>query len=321
MEFLRTGLRRENRFNFTECNNSMDILTHAGIGLIGASPVLATRPGLAVSFVAGSVLPDLDALCRLVDRQAFMRTHQTWSHALPVQAAVSAVAGMAAAWSGLNGIELCGGLLAGMLIHSFLDITNTFGVAWLTPFSRRRVCVEWVFFIDAVVLTAIAVTLAGVIPLWLHGEDVPAWYAGSFFAFLVAYVLGKGALRHRTGSFCPESKSLVPSALVPWRFYGTRRDGDEILLFRVNAFKGARSPADRVRLLDDSFAVALETLPEFRLMRGVSTEYHVISSSVEGSGTRLLCRDMRMRNLGTRFGDLEVWLDANRQVIQRRFYV
>jgi hypothetical protein len=30
---------------------------------------------------------------------------------------------------------------------------------------------------------------------------------------------------------------------------------------------------------------------------------------------------MRMRNFGTRFGDLEVWLDANRHIIRSRFYV
>jgi membrane-bound metal-dependent hydrolase YbcI (DUF457 family) len=298
----------------------MDILTHAAIGLIGASPFLATRPGLAAGFVAGSVLPDLDAFCRLVDRQTFMRTHQTWSHALPVQVALSIAAGGAAALFGLNGVELGVGLLAGMVIHSLLDVTNTYGVAWLLPFSRRRFCVEWLFFIDAVVLAAITVALTVVIPRWIHQEDVPAWYAGSFFAFLAAYVLTKGALRRRAGMFCPGSKSLVPSALVPWRFYGTKREQLDILRFRVSAFTGVQTQVARVRLLDDSFAGLLETLPEFRLMRGVSSEYHVISAPADGQGTCLLCRDMRMRNFGTRFGDLEVWLDANRHVTRTRFY-
>jgi hypothetical protein len=76
-----------------------------------------------------------------------------------------------------------------------------------------------------------------------------------------------------------------------------------------------------VRVLDDSFAGMLEALPEFRVMREVSPEYHVVSASQDGPATRLLCRDMRMRNFGTRFGDLEVWLDANRQVTRSRFYV
>jgi len=37
--------------------------------------------------------------------------------------------------------------------------------------------------------------------------------------------------------------------------------------------------------------------------------------------TRILCRDMRMRNFGTRFGDLEIWLDSNHQVLRTRFHV
>jgi hypothetical protein len=113
----------------------------------------------------------------------------------------------------------------------------------------------------------------------------------------------------------------VPSALVPWRFYGTERKQQTITLFRINALTGFRSPAGEVPVLDDSFAGALEGLPEFRLMREVSSEYHVVVASAEGPGTRLLCRDMRMRNFGTRFGDLEVWLNANRQIIRSRFYV
>jgi hypothetical protein len=74
-------------------------------------------------------------------------------------------------------------------------------------------------------------------------------------------------------------------------------------------------------LLDDSFAEMLETLPEFQLMREVSPEYHVVAACADGPGTRLLCRDMRMRNFGTRFGDLEVWLDAKSEIIRSRFYV
>jgi hypothetical protein len=84
---------------------------------------------------------------------------------------------------------------------------------------------------------------------------------------------------------------------------------------------GARSTVGEVLVLDDPFATALDSLPEFHLMRQVSPQYHVVSASAEGAGMRLLCRDMRMRNFGTRFGDLEIWLDSNRQVIRSRFYV
>jgi hypothetical protein len=98
------------------------------------------------------------------------------------------------------------------------------------------------------------------------------------------------------------------------------RDEHAITLFRINALTGAQATVDRVDVLDESFAQALETLPEFTLMCEISPEYHVISASGDGPGTRLLCRDLRLRNFGTRFGDLEVWLDSNRQIVRSRFY-
>jgi membrane-bound metal-dependent hydrolase YbcI (DUF457 family) len=299
----------------------MDILTHAAMGLIAAGPFLADRPQLALGVVAGSVLPDLDAFCRLVGKRAFLKAHQTWSHALPVQLALSFAIGSVAVLCGWNGVEIGGGLLAGLLGHSLLDLTNTFGVAWLLPFSRHRFCLEWVFFIDAVILTGTAATLALVIPIWLRLGQLPALDAAAFLASLCAYVLCKAALRSRAERLCPGAKSLVPSALVPWRFYGTERQQNTISFFRVNALTGDRSPAGEVPLLDATFAGALQNLPEFRLMREVSAEYHVVGATAFGPVTRLLCRDMRTRNLGSRFGDLEVWLGANRQITRTKFHV
>jgi membrane-bound metal-dependent hydrolase YbcI (DUF457 family) len=299
----------------------MDVLTHAGVALVAASPFLASRPELALGIIAGSVSPDLDALCRLVGKRAFLRAHQSWSHALPVQLVLSIAAGTVAALFGWNGVELGGGLLAGLVFHSLLDLTNTFGVALFLPFSRRRFCLEWVFFIDAVILAAVVISVAVVLPRILRNEPVSLSYPVAFLAFLSAYVLGKSVLRRRAAVFCPRAFSLVPSALVPWRFFGTERSQATITVFQINALTGARVPMTEAPLLDDSFAGVLEALPEFRLMREVSPEYHVVGVSPEGGGTRVICRDMRVRNFGTRFGDLEVWLDAKRQIVRSRFYV
>ncbi len=298
----------------------MDIVTHAGIGVIAASPFLASRPELALGLVAGSVTPDLDALCRLISKRAFLRAHQTWSHALPVSVAASLVAGVVASWRGWNGVELGAGLLAGLIGHSLLDTSNTFGVAWLSPFSRRRFCFGSVFFIDAVVLAAIAVSLSLVAPIWLRNKEVPISYAATSLVFLLGYFPAKGALRRRAAKFFPGATSLVPSALVPWRFFATERKPGSIARFRVNALTGARAPLAEASVLDESFAGLLAVLPEFRLMREVSPEYHVVHAAPDGSGTLLLCRDMRLRNFGTRFGDLEVWLDAKQEIVRTRFY-
>jgi membrane-bound metal-dependent hydrolase YbcI (DUF457 family) len=299
----------------------MDIITHAGIGLVEGSPFLADRPELALGIIAGSVLPDLDSLCRLRGKMPFLRLHQTWSHALPVQLLFIAATALIAAILGLRAVELSLGLFAGLLGHSLLDLTNTYGVAWLAPFSRRRFCLEWVFFIDATILVALVITLAAISPMWIRDRSVPSAYAEAFVGFLALYVISKGTLRRRAGRICPNSKSLVPSALVPWRFYGTMLQNGHVSFLQVNTITGACRIVGGSPILDDAFVSVLNTLPEFQIMRENSSEYHVVSASAEEGGMRLLCRDLRIRNFKTRFGDLEVWLDPSQHVSGSRFYV
>ncbi len=43
----------------------MDIVTHAMMGTIAASPFLESHPEVATAFMFGSVLPDLDVLSRV----------------------------------------------------------------------------------------------------------------------------------------------------------------------------------------------------------------------------------------------------------------
>jgi membrane-bound metal-dependent hydrolase YbcI (DUF457 family) len=288
--------------------------------LIAASPFLANRPELALGIVAGSVLPDLDALIRLAGKVSFLRWHQTWSHALPVHIVLSIAWGIIASLIGWKGLEAGGGLFAGLTGHSLLDLTNTFGLAWLLPFSSRRICLAWVFFIDAVILLAMVATLAVLVPGLLRGDEVPVSYAAVFLAFLFVYILAKGMLRRRAGRLMPNAKSLAPSVLVPWRFFGTERQPLAIELFRVNALSGARAPVFKLPLLDEAFAGIIEHIPEYRIMREMSPEYHVVAATPEGSDTHLLCRDMRIRNFGTRFGDLEVWLNSHKQIVRSKFH-
>ena len=298
----------------------MDIVTHAGIGLIAASPFLAAQPEVALGLVAGSVLPDLDACARLVAKRTFLRTHQTWSHAIPVQLTAALTAGIAGHIFGGHGLALGSGLFAGAVVHTLLDMTNTFGVAWLLPFSSRRFCLEWAFFIDAIMFAATLLTLALVIPEWIGAGEVSWWYAGIFFAFCFVYISIKGMLRKRAGSYCAGAGSLVPSALVPWRFYGAEVSRDSVTLFHVNAIYGNRQILERQPLFDARYLPALEASPDFRAMRQLSAAYHVIRAEQEGETTYLLCRDLRIRNFGTRFGDLEVWLDKHHQIIRSKFH-
>jgi membrane-bound metal-dependent hydrolase YbcI (DUF457 family) len=299
----------------------MDIVTHAGIGLVAAAPLMAERPELAAGLVLGSVLPDLDALSRVFGKCAFLRFHQTWTHALPVQLLASMATGLAGAAFGIDGFSLALGLVIGLAIHILLDMSNTLGVKAFLPFWPRRFCLEWVFFIDSVILALTLLAVGLLIRRFLNGGQPPICLTIAFLGILALYIGIKGLLRRRAGTFVPEAITLIPSALKPWRFFGAIESGNCVDLFQINALTGNRETLTRQMVLDGDYAELLSNIPGFRLMRELSPAYHVVSAKRTDAGEIIVCRDLRTRNFGTSFGDLEVLLDANRKIVRTTFHV
>lgn len=299
----------------------MDIVTHAGIGLVIAAPFAAERPELAAGLLLGSVLPDLDALSRVFGKCAFLRFHQTWTHALPVQVLASVGAGLASTLFGMDGLSFALGLFTGLAIHTLLDLSNTLGVKAFAPFSMRRFCLEWVFFIDSVVLAFTFVAVGITTSQFLSAGEAPICVTLGFVGVLALYLGIKGFLRRRAGTFVPEAITLIPSALEPWRFFGVIETGDSVDLFQINAFTGNRLTWTRQIVLDRDYAELLASVPGFRLMRELSPAYHVVSAKRTDAGEVVMCRDLRTRNFRTTFGDLEVLLDPNRKIVQTTFHV
>jgi membrane-bound metal-dependent hydrolase YbcI (DUF457 family) len=300
----------------------VDIVTHGMMGSIVAIPFFATYPEASAAFMFGSVAPDLDAFSRVLGRRAFLRAHQTYSHAFPVIALIAVVAwgareaaGVWAPWAPLA-------FALGMAFHSTLDWTNTYGITLFAPFSKRRFCTEWVFFVDSVVLAACAAALAA-IGLSISRGDGPgtipsAVFAGSMFV----YWLIKVGLRRRAWRACPEGTlSLLPSALFPWRFYGCSRQGEEIVIFRVQALTGVVDDEQRLPILDDGYTAMLNAVPEYTAMQALTPAYHVVETTEIESGVRLVCRDLRTRNFSTRFGQLDLELDGAGQVHKLELHV
>ena len=119
----------------------------------------------------------------------------------------------------------------------------------------------------------------------------------------------------------PDARAWIPSALWPWRYYGCAREGGAVRLLTADARRGEVFEVGRAPVLDGDWADALAAAPEFALMRALSPAYHVVEARAEGDGTYLAARDLRTRNFGTRFGALELWLDAGRQIRRRRWHV
>ncbi len=289
----------------------MDIVTHGVMGVVIAAPLAANHPEAAAAFILGSVLPDADALSRLGGKRAFLKCHQTYTHSLPIIAVVALVAYGIFDLLGFPDYRIAAGLALGMVFHSVLDYSNTYGITLLAPFSAKRFCREWVFFID---LPLIVVSLGALVPVWRSfqsGRFPEAWVSYSYLGFLVAYWVIRIWLRSRAARLAPEGTlSLLPTAFIPWKFLGARRVREQVHLFDLSALDGSLANEAFQDVHDQTYEAVLEQIPEFYRMRTLSPLYHVVEVGVRDKGVVLTCRDLRTRNFNTRFGELTVALDA-----------
>ncbi len=299
----------------------MDIVTHAAMGIILAAPLADSHPVAAACFAMGSALPDLDVLARVFGKRAFLRWHQTYTHSLPLIALTGAFAWLAAPWFGVGDAWAAPALAAGMTLHVLLDVTNTYGITLWAPFSRARRSLEWVFFVDAFVLVVTVLALTLVLRALAAGASLIA-VSLSYAVAMTAYWSIKAVLRHRASRLAPTTTvSLVPSALVPWRFLGCARVDDVVTMFEINACTGRLRHESRVTILDGRHDALLAAQPEVRSMRELTPAYHAVGEMPGDAGTRIICRDLRTRNFGGHFGTLTMDVTRDGRVQERHFHV
>lgn len=289
----------------------MDIFTHVMIGAAATSPFWATHPLESVAFVFGSVLPDIDALSRQFGKVAYLRAHQTWTHAIPLQVVATALAAAALFATGFEifiPTIICMG--AGAMLHSLLDWTNTYGVKLFAPFDRSRRYLEWVFFIDAVVITLTAGTLSAHAWQFATAGRTSAALGAAWLLATASYFAVKAVLRRRAQRALSDAVSLVPSALWPWRFYGLVVDGERATTCTVDALSGAVT--DRQEHHVGSLS-GIDALAEYDVMRELSVGF-LPAAADDGV---IVCRDLRTRNFGTNFGRLTVDVSGSTPRVER----
>jgi inner membrane protein len=174
----------------------VDPLTHLATGVICSQ--LLPAPSRWWAAVAGAVfalLPDVDYFCIFWDRLAFIRYHRGFTHslvALPLFALAGALLGRflgGPRW--FKPLLLLG--LAVLASHLLLDLATSYGTQLLSPFSRRRLALDWIFIIDPY-FTALLV--AGAIAVLAFPHWGPRMGAG-FLAMAGFYLLVCAAYHHQ----------------------------------------------------------------------------------------------------------------------------
>lgn len=299
----------------------MEILTHLTTGLVLAGPLTVARPATAAALVLGSVVPDLDVIGRLTGKLGFFRWHQTMTHG-PVGWVVLPLL----LWAGLS----AGGVwdpwapfafAAAIMLHSAMDVSNTYGVALLAPWSWKRYRLDWVFLFD---LPVILLNLAAVgVTLWFWSADgqAPALIVPAYLVLLAMYWQVRAYLRRRALRLTGErATEMMPTPFLPWRYMGFGRSGGVGRTFICNALTGAITHEQKIDLLDERYAATVAGAPEYRMMRQISPAYHVVTAVKEKDQTQLVCRDLRLRHFGGRFCQLDLMIDAKGEIVERRFH-
>ena len=156
----------------------MDPLTHLTTGVICSQ--LLPAPSRWWAALAGAIfalLPDVDYFFIFWDKLAFIRHHRGFTHslvALPLFALAGALLGRHLGgdrW--FKPLLILG--LAVLASHLLLDLATSYGTQLLSPFSKRRYALDWIFIIDPY-FTALLVagTIAALtFPHW--GPRLGAW--------------------------------------------------------------------------------------------------------------------------------------------------
>jgi inner membrane protein len=287
----------------------VDIVHHGIIGVAGAGVASALgQPEMAVGFLLGSLLPDLDVLFIALGKSRFLRLHQGVTHSLagiPVIGALAAA--IFASLAGISFVPMAMGIIAGMALHVILDLMNTFGVRILWPLPRR-ISLDAFFFIDAYVLGA-SLLFAWAAWFGSHPVAAAAAWAGLVSAYAAARVLQRRRIvaEHRL-------TTAVPSGIFPLTWFVTRREHGLVRTGVVEGLGGCLRWTGTVAEADQTTLAVLRTGPAFADLEAALKMFVPVSVAAEGETKVVLSRCVAVPNFGNRYGETRSVIAAGKVI-------
>jgi len=283
----------------------MDIVHHMGIGGVGFVTLAAQGQELAaLGFLVGSVLPDLDVVFMAAGKRFYLKHHQGPTHSLPLApfyaAAPAALLALQIGWSWALFLGLC----AGLVIHVLLDVLNTFGIQLFWPFTKRRFCLDAVFFVDTIAWTLTAGFFA-IVAADLVSPGIAAIGYATLFSI---YGLAKLALQRRVKARL-NIDFAIPSAWNPFDFFLlTRREG-RLETSTYNALTGRVSRIRVISAFSPEIIRLARKSPIFRDMESILRGLNITCVAENDEGTTVVAQDLAIRNFGGKFGRTELRFD------------
>ena len=300
----------------------MDIITHAASGLVIASPFIERHPFSACLFVFGTCVPDLDVFSRIFGKRAFIFNHQTFTHSISAIFAFPILCWFLLSIYEINEIWASVFFGIGILLHIIMDYTNTYGVAWFAPFSWKRYKLNWIFFIDFVVLAITIIFAIFVAYSIMLSETVSVNIIYVYIGLLIGYWIIMLFFHRQAWKIAPvDTLSLIPSAILPGIYYGYTVSKDVATTFKLNIFNRLQLNKSIVPIFDIQYQAVLNKSSHYLSMRNITDGYHAVEVIREMEIDHIIFRDLCTRNFGGKFGTLELWVDIEGNIIKEVFHV
>lgn len=230
----------------------MDTISHGLAGSVLARS-LTERPGARVALLVGAVagvVPDFDFLF-FSSRLQYLQDHRGWTHSffvMPLLALAPALAVKVFARAArLSTLWLFAAV--GLASHILFDWITSFGTMFLTPLSRERFSLDWVFILDPVFTLICLSTFVAALVRRDRARRIALFGSGILLSYVaICGVLHARALEIWKRMDAPPAGAKVavlPQFLSPFRWLGLSENGDEIhtAFFDIGPFaRGIEDP-------------------------------------------------------------------------------
>ncbi|MCK5003166.1 MAG: metal-dependent hydrolase [Gammaproteobacteria bacterium] len=290
----------------------MDIVHHALIGGAGMLvAVIQDQPLVGFAFIAGSVFPDLDVIFMVLGKRFYLKHHQGITHSVILAPLYALLLSMVILmplgewWQ----VEVYLAVLAGLYIHVLLDWFNTYRIALLSPFIKKRYSLDAVFFIDSVALALTALFYV------LHAFDevnIAIWlYPGAFAVYFLSKLAYQRKVRRQL-----DALFAIPSSLNPFEFYVLVEDEQGLLAYIYNGLTGNKKKQIRYEAEDEAVRVLAEKSRVYQDMKDITRAFYITGVDKTENGVCIQVNDIAVRNFGGKFARTTLEFDNNGKLIR-----
>jgi inner membrane protein len=283
--------------------------------------------GAYTTLLIAANLPDLDGLAHLVGAGIALDTHRGITHSLfawPVLAAVTAgLMWLCFRKRGAHFGVLWTVAMIGIGVHLLLDLSNSYGMKLLAPFSNAKYALDWAFVVEPLVLLPLAL-----VPIWFRWMKWGQKAARITIVWMLGLLAFRGAVHAITSEQVANEfastdgnveVSVMPYPISPVHWRTVVAVEDSILIGNVSSFAPHGTKWQTVPS-DDDHPAAGEAEKDSTVAAFLRFARHpVYTVEEDGAGGWLVTiRDLRFEYFGRNPFAVEARLFADSTIVSRR---